>query len=126
MTEKRGNQPTQSLSTCRKYATNYIQNKGKPSKQIQLKALSGFFLTSIGTFNPNHVKRKPVQFGKSDLPARRERRKKVYTIRMNKNPVLVLAAGSLGDSLLTLPALRLLQSRASVTVAGTSPYLSLG
>ena len=43
-----------------------------------------------------------------------------------QNSILVLAAGSLGDSLLTLPALRLLQSRSSVTVAGTSPYLSLG
>jgi len=41
-------------------------------------------------------------------------------------PVLVLAAGSLGDSLLTLPALRTLSSRAEVTVAGTAPYLSLG
>ena len=43
-----------------------------------------------------------------------------------QNSVLVLAAGSLGDSLLTLPALRLLQFRSNVTVAGTSPYLSLG
>ena len=42
------------------------------------------------------------------------------------DPVLVLAAGSLGDSLLTLPALRTLQSRALVTLAGTAPYLSLG
>ena len=43
-----------------------------------------------------------------------------------QNSVLIVVAGSLGDSLLTLPALRLLQSRSSVTVAGTSPYLSLG
>ena len=39
---------------------------------------------------------------------------------------LVLAAGGLGDSLLTLPALRFLQSRSQVTVAGTPPYLALG
>ncbi len=46
---------------------------------------------------------------------------------MEKKPaVLVLAAGSLGDSLLTLPALRALQSRAEVTLAGTSPYRALG
>ena len=45
---------------------------------------------------------------------------------MEKQTALVLAAGSLGDSLLTLPALRLLQSRSEVTVAGTAPYQSLG
>jgi ADP-heptose:LPS heptosyltransferase len=45
---------------------------------------------------------------------------------MEKQAALVLAAGSLGDALLTLPALRLLQSRTDVTVAGTTPYLSLG
>ena len=45
---------------------------------------------------------------------------------MEKQTTLVLAAGSLGDSLLTLPALRLLQSRSDVTLAGTPPYLSLG
>ena len=45
---------------------------------------------------------------------------------MEKQSILVLAAGSLGDALLTLPALRLLQSRAEVTVAGTAPYPSLG
>jgi len=39
---------------------------------------------------------------------------------------LVLAAGSLGDSVLTLPALQLLQDRQPVTVAGTSPYQELG
>ncbi len=39
---------------------------------------------------------------------------------------LVLAAGSLGDSLLTLPALRVLQSRLEVTLAGTNPYMALG
>jgi len=40
--------------------------------------------------------------------------------------ILVLAAGSLGDSLITLPALRCLQSRGNVTLAGTYPYLALG
>lgn len=45
---------------------------------------------------------------------------------MEKHAILVLAAGSLGDALLTLPALRLLESRAEVTVAGTAPYQSLG
>lgn len=45
---------------------------------------------------------------------------------MEKQSTLVLTAGSLGDALLTLPALRLLQSRAEITVAGTSPYQSLG
>lgn len=45
---------------------------------------------------------------------------------MEKQSALVLAAGSLGDALLTLPALRLLQSRSEVTVAGTAPYQSLG
>jgi ADP-heptose:LPS heptosyltransferase len=39
---------------------------------------------------------------------------------------LVLAAGSLGDCLLTLSALQTLQKRFRVTVAGTSPYLELG
>jgi hypothetical protein len=39
---------------------------------------------------------------------------------------LVLAAGSLGDSLLTLPALRILENQGPVTVAGTPPYLALG
>jgi ADP-heptose:LPS heptosyltransferase len=39
---------------------------------------------------------------------------------------LVLAAGSLGDSLLTLPGLRALQALGPVTVAGTQPFLSLG
>jgi ADP-heptose:LPS heptosyltransferase len=42
------------------------------------------------------------------------------------NCVLVLAAGSLGDCILTLPALHALQSRAPVTVIGTSPYVALG
>ncbi len=46
---------------------------------------------------------------------------------MQKHPsVLVLAAGSLGDCLLTLPALQELQTRSLVTVAGTTPYLQLG
>jgi len=40
--------------------------------------------------------------------------------------ILVLAAGSLGDCILTLPALQALQTRFPVTVAGTSPYTSLG
>ena len=40
--------------------------------------------------------------------------------------VLVLAAGSLGDSLLTLPALRFLSSQSDVTLAGTAPYGALG
>ncbi|HET9869511.1 MAG TPA: glycosyltransferase family 9 protein [bacterium] len=39
---------------------------------------------------------------------------------------LVLAAGSLGDSLLTLPALQFLQTKGPVTLAGTSPYQKLG
>jgi hypothetical protein len=45
---------------------------------------------------------------------------------MQKPSTLVLAAGSLGDALLTLPSLRLLSSRSSVTIAGTDPYLALG
>jgi ADP-heptose:LPS heptosyltransferase len=44
---------------------------------------------------------------------------------MEKPLALVIAAGSLGDSLFTLPALRYLQSRGEVTVAGTQPFLSL-
>jgi ADP-heptose:LPS heptosyltransferase len=40
--------------------------------------------------------------------------------------ILVLAAGSLGDSILTLPALQYLQTKAPVTVAGTGPYQTLG
>jgi ADP-heptose:LPS heptosyltransferase len=40
--------------------------------------------------------------------------------------LLVLAAGSLGDSVLTLPALQYLQTKAPVTVAGTLPYQTLG
>jgi ADP-heptose:LPS heptosyltransferase len=40
--------------------------------------------------------------------------------------ILVLAAGSLGDSVLTLPALQYLQTKAPVTLAGTGPYQSLG
>jgi ADP-heptose:LPS heptosyltransferase len=39
---------------------------------------------------------------------------------------LVLAAGSLGDCILTLPALQFLQSRQPVTVAGTFPFQELG
>jgi ADP-heptose:LPS heptosyltransferase len=45
---------------------------------------------------------------------------------MEKPLSLVLAAGSLGDSLLTLPALRQLQSQWNVTLAGTFPYQALG
>ena len=45
---------------------------------------------------------------------------------MSKSSVLVLCAGSLGDAILTLPALNALQSRADVTVAGTLPYQALG
>jgi ADP-heptose:LPS heptosyltransferase len=39
---------------------------------------------------------------------------------------LVLTAGSLGDCVLTLPALQILQSQGSVTLAGTWPYVQLG
>jgi ADP-heptose:LPS heptosyltransferase len=39
---------------------------------------------------------------------------------------LILAAGSLGDALITLPAIRLLQNRTKVILAGTSPYCNLG
>ena len=44
----------------------------------------------------------------------------------NTSRALVLTAGSLGDAILTLPALQELQKRASVTVAGTSSYHQLG
>jgi ADP-heptose:LPS heptosyltransferase len=40
--------------------------------------------------------------------------------------ILVLAAGSLGDSMLTLPALQYLSTQGKVTLAGTSPYQLLG
>jgi ADP-heptose:LPS heptosyltransferase len=39
---------------------------------------------------------------------------------------LVLAAGGLGDAILTLPALQSLQTQTSVTLAGTWPYVQLG
>jgi len=39
---------------------------------------------------------------------------------------LVLAAGSLGDCILTLPALQSLQTQGPVTLAGTSSYIQLG
>jgi ADP-heptose:LPS heptosyltransferase len=39
---------------------------------------------------------------------------------------LVLTAGSLGDCVLTLPALQLLQAHGPVTLAGTWPYVQLG
>ncbi len=45
---------------------------------------------------------------------------------LEKQKTIVLTAGSLGDCLLTLPALQFLQSSAPVTVAGTFPYSSLG
>jgi ADP-heptose:LPS heptosyltransferase len=46
---------------------------------------------------------------------------------MSRQPrQLVLAAGSLGDSLLTLPGLRALQALGPVTVAGTPSFLNLG
>jgi ADP-heptose:LPS heptosyltransferase len=41
-------------------------------------------------------------------------------------PILVLAAGSLGDAIVTLPALQSLHSMGPVTVAGTLPYQLLG
>ena len=54
-------------------------------------------------------------------------RQRVYNAAMSRQPrQLVLAAGSLGDSLLTLPGLRALQTLGPVTVAGTSPFLNLG
>lgn len=43
-----------------------------------------------------------------------------------RQPILVLVAGSLGDSLLTLPALQFLQAQGPVTLAGTAPYQALG
>src|SRR5271155_5481238 len=45
---------------------------------------------------------------------------------MTNASTLILAAGSLGDCLLTLPALQKLQSLAPVTIAGTNPYQQLG
>jgi hypothetical protein len=39
---------------------------------------------------------------------------------------LVLTAGSLGDCVLTLPALQILQAQGPVTLAGTWPYVQLG
>jgi ADP-heptose:LPS heptosyltransferase len=44
----------------------------------------------------------------------------------NPSKTLVLAAGSLGDCVLTLPALQTLQAQNPVTVAGTSSYIQLG
>ena len=44
----------------------------------------------------------------------------------NTSRALVLTAGSLGDTVLTLPALQELQKHSSVTVAGTSSYHQLG
>lgn len=49
-----------------------------------------------------------------------------YNGPMQKPSTLVLAAGSLGDALLTLPAIRFLSTNSSVTIAGTTPFLSLG
>jgi ADP-heptose:LPS heptosyltransferase len=46
---------------------------------------------------------------------------------MDRRPsILVLAAGSLGDCVLTLPALRALKAKGVVTVAGTPAYQALG
>jgi ADP-heptose:LPS heptosyltransferase len=44
----------------------------------------------------------------------------------NPSKTLVLTAGSLGDCVLTLPALQILQTQGPVTVAGTWPYVQLG
>ncbi len=45
---------------------------------------------------------------------------------MKRERILVLAAGSLGDAVITLPALQALQAQGEVTVAGTRHYLALG
>jgi len=42
------------------------------------------------------------------------------------SPIQILAAGSLGDCVLTLPALQFLQTRAKVRVFGTAPFQALG
>lgn len=44
----------------------------------------------------------------------------------NLSKTLVLTAGSLGDCVLTLPALQVLQSQGPVILAGTWPYVQLG
>ncbi len=44
----------------------------------------------------------------------------------NPSKTLVLTAGSLGDCVLTLPALQILQTQGPVTIAGTWPYVQLG
>jgi ADP-heptose:LPS heptosyltransferase len=44
----------------------------------------------------------------------------------NPSKTLVLTAGSLGDCVLTLPALQILQAHGPVTLAGTWPYVQLG
>jgi ADP-heptose:LPS heptosyltransferase len=44
----------------------------------------------------------------------------------NPSKTLVLAAGSLGDCILTLPALQTLQTQGPVTLAGTSSCIQLG
>jgi hypothetical protein len=44
----------------------------------------------------------------------------------NSSKTLVLTAGSLGDCVLTLPALQILQSQGPVTLAGTWPHVQLG
>lgn len=44
---------------------------------------------------------------------------------MERPHALVLAAGSLGDCILTLPALQTLGTLCQVTLAGTAPYLAL-
>jgi ADP-heptose:LPS heptosyltransferase len=51
---------------------------------------------------------------------------RLNSVSMLTEPILVLAAGSLGDAIVTLPALQALQTLAPVTVAGTLPYQLLG
>jgi ADP-heptose:LPS heptosyltransferase len=45
---------------------------------------------------------------------------------MTDRKILVLAAGSLGDAILTLPALQALQGLGTVSLSGTPAYLQLG
>lgn len=45
---------------------------------------------------------------------------------MERQRILVMSAGSLGDTVITLPALQALQARGDVTVAGTRHALALG
>jgi len=50
----------------------------------------------------------------------------IMGLMSNPSKTLVLTAGSLGDCVLTLPALQTLQAQAPVTLAGTWPYVQLG